>query len=89
MSECPRHAKRLEVVRCTHIGERFVVQMQNPETGYVLVDYVEDLPDDGLIIETNDWYHAEPAQLDTVWQRAVERMRADDPPVPERSYAYI
>lgn len=89
-NECPRHnfGSVGKLIRCCHIGERFVVHAHNPDTGYVMVDYVEDLPNDGLIIETNDWYEPSPEAIETIWTQAVERMRADDPPNPDRSYLY-
>lgn len=88
MNECGRHmgiAK--DVVRCTHIGERFVVEIRR-ESGYTAVDYVEDLPDDGLLIESTDWYHPDQAVLNAVWLEKVSRMRADVPPDPERAYIH-
>lgn len=89
-TECPRHrfGSAATIERCCHIGARFVVQATSPRTGYVMVDYVEDLPDGGLVIETNDWYEPNSEAIDLIWQRAVERMRADDPPNAERSYLY-
>lgn len=87
LSECERHVfwhgPGYRVVRCTHIGERFVMHGEHGSC-YVAVDYVEDLPDGGVIVEGTDWYEPEPDAVEATWDDKVSRMRADIPPDPER-----
>lgn len=89
-TECTRHGLPWQptgdwyqpyyVARCSHYGRRFVVDIRNAESGFVIVDYVEDLPDGDVLVEAHS-----PASEDvgTCWDRLVARMLADDPPQPE------
>ncbi len=83
---CPRHKGQWHERRCYHLGNRFVdwVQMDEwdgrPGGGgwSCFIDYVEDLPDGGVIVEPN---HANnPEQAEELWQRQVAKMCRGEPP---------
>ncbi len=83
---CPRHRGEWHERRCYHLGNRFVdwVQMDNwdgrPGGGgwSCFIDYVEDLPEGGVIVEPN---HANNAgEAEELWQRQVAKMYRGEPP---------
>lgn len=59
-------------VRCTHLGNRFVVETANQASGWRFVDYVETLPDGEVVVETGEW------------EALVAQMERGEPPMPER-----
>lgn len=69
------------VVRCSHVGPRFVVHLRDHQTGYNIVDYVEDLPDGEVIVEACGGLDDDASAR--AFDRLVARMVAGDPPRPE------
>ncbi len=83
---CERHKDRHEIRRCAHLGNRFVAWVQlddwlKPEDWCCFVDYVEDKPDGGIIVEPSHTHTVEDAQV--LWQEQIEKMQAGIPPDPE------
>lgn len=84
-AECTRHGFTHEptnnphqpyyVERCSHIGSRFVVQIRSQFSGFVMVDYVEDVPGGDMVIEAH-----EPTDADATWDWLNQRMADGDPP---------
>lgn len=90
-AECPRHGlpwtpsmKREEpyyVVRCAHIGSRFVVNIRSWDLGFNSIDFVEDLPGGDLIIEPCHSNDASDAAM--IFASLCARMLAGESPQPE------
>lgn len=65
--ECTRHftwdkshATVAYTVRCMHLGSRFVVEIHSVDSDFVVIDYVEDLPNGDVLVEddeTGGWDH--------------------------------
>lgn len=89
--ECGRHGfpwapsgRRSEpwyVVRCSHCGPRFVVHLRDHETGFNIVDYVEDLASGDVLVEDVDGLGDDDSAK--AFDRLVARMLAGEPPQPE------
>lgn len=87
ISECRRHGiptvpttgVPYYVARCAHFGERFVVQINANDSGFIIVDYVEDLPDGDVLVEGH-YPGLFDEELDELWQELTARMLANDPP---------
>lgn len=92
MSECQRHRgfqrpkadctsqQPYYVVRCCHIGRRFVVQIGSIADDLSHIDYVEDTVDDNVIVQAAT---AIPSTAEATWDEQVAQMRADVPPHPD------
>ena len=90
-SECPRHddplrpgnllPSRYTVARCDHLGDRFVVQSDYCKSPLTWVDYVEDLPDGTVLVESRALVYA--AEIAAVWDAFVAKMLAGIPPTPK------
>lgn len=84
MADCARHhlpsrpstdpRQPYYVLRCMHIGSRFVVDVRSRDSAYVACDYVEDLPGGELLVEPGD-------QAD-YWEEFTARLLSGDPPHP-------
>jgi hypothetical protein len=68
--------------RCMHIGNRFVVEIRSRESGFVVVDYVEDLPNGDVLVEG---YDPNPEYVDRIWERLTGYLLAGCPPNKQRS----
>lgn len=92
-SECPMHQEfsavpGFTIVRCSHIGDRYVIEAAYPDGSLLDLAYVQ--ADDEGVLWLEPWaaHIAEHGQcgvdglLACVWDTFVERMRADVPPRP-------
>lgn len=85
-SECGRHGN-LPVLRCTHIGDAFVVHMAAMlDAEYI--DYVFDLQefdpaDDGVIVESHYIPRDRKETVSDLWNELNEKMRSGEPPNPD------
>ena len=66
---CERHSPsqfgaNLAVVRCAHWSNRFVVEFRTSFQGWHFIDYVEDLPDDDVLMQAN---YVPMGKWDEVW----------------------
>ncbi len=79
---CDRHKTISLVRRCCHLGNRFVIEMRRGDEAYRTVDFVEDLPDGGVLVEADCCWDEQQAQV--IWDWQVERLKNGETPVPER-----
>jgi hypothetical protein len=82
ISECPMHTNfsanpNFRVVRCSHLGSRYVIETAHADGSPLGLDYVEEFPDGGILLEP---YTGSCRDLDAAWDRFVARMRQDIPP---------
>jgi hypothetical protein len=93
MTDCVRHGfpfvptndpkQPYHVVRCDHLGTRFVVEIANQFSGHRAIDYVEDV-EGSVIVEANSFTVDDPPdRVDGAWQRLVAKMEAGIKPDPE------
>lgn len=71
-------------VRCIHFGNRFVLQINSVDTGFVAVDYVERIGDQ-VIIEAHSWVLPNLTEITDTWERLQQRIISGDPPNEEWS----
>lgn len=89
-TECPFHQEfagleDFQIVRCCHIGERYVIESSLMDGTLLSVDYIETSGGQWQNLETATvWTVMDDRDLEAIYARAyddfVERMRADDPP---------
>jgi hypothetical protein len=87
-SECPMHQEfsavpDFRLIRCCHIGDRYVVESSLLDGKMLSVDYIEARDGAGVALETESWLTGpDDEQIRRTYDRFVERMRAGDPPRP-------
>lgn len=74
----PNPALPWYVVRCVHVGNRFVVELKHGQLGDSVVDYVEDTRDEDarvleVTVETGEW------------ENLHRKLLNGDPPNPENN----
>lgn len=92
VGECPLHTEmgRLyQLVRCCHVGDRFVAQFKSTRSGFIAIDYVQGRRSDGRACyreEIHDWHDPDPAVVEAWWAQMVSRLHAGILPEPARTF---